>query len=105
MLMKKLNCWEFKECGREPDGKNSATLGECPAAQEKRLDGVFGGTNAGRACWIVAGTMCKGEVQGTFAQKLADCATCDFYQMVQSEEGKDFLVSVSLIKKIEDEVM
>lgn len=40
----KFNCWEFKQCGREPGGANSQ-LGSCPA---------FGGPcrkrNAGTNC-------------------------------------------------------
>ena len=31
----------------------------------------------GRICWAVAGTFCEGKVQGTFAQKYADCRKCD----------------------------
>ncbi len=101
--MKKLNCWEFKHCGREPGGKNSEQLGVCPAATDERLTGTYDGTNAGRACWVVAGTMCEGKVQGTYAQKLGDCALCDFYALVKKEEGKDFLMSVSIISKVEEE--
>lgn len=58
--MKKRNCWKFKNCGQEPGVKNAHELGECPATTEKRLNGTFEGENAGRACWIVAGTMCEG---------------------------------------------
>ena len=47
------NCWEHKKCGREPGGSETESLGVCPAAVESRLDGVHGGRNAGRACWIV----------------------------------------------------
>jgi hypothetical protein len=57
--------------------------GVCPAATDSQYDGLHGGTNAGRACWLVAGTMCKGEVQGTFAHKYKDCAICDFYCMME----------------------
>jgi len=44
--MKKPNCWEFKQCGREPGGLLSDELGVCPASTETRLDGVHGGKNA-----------------------------------------------------------
>jgi len=27
----KLNCWEFKKCGRQPGGPKVAELGVCPA--------------------------------------------------------------------------
>lgn len=85
--MRKLNCWEHMRCGREPGGRNEAELGTCPSATEARFDGYHGGRNAGRACWVVAGTMCGGEVQGTFAKKCAYCIDCDFYKMVNDEEG------------------
>jgi hypothetical protein len=78
ILMKK-NCWEVTGCGRERGGKKENELGLCPAAADERLHGVHGGMNAGRACWVVAGTFCEGEVQGTFAQKLGDCMKCDFF--------------------------
>ena len=71
--MSKLNCWEFKGCGREPNGSKVEDLGVCPSSTENRLDGVHGGMNGGRACWVVGGTMCGGEFQGTFAHKYKDC--------------------------------
>jgi hypothetical protein len=88
--MKKLNCWEFKKCGRAPEGENAGQSGVCPAATDRQYDGLHGGTNGGRACWLVAGTMCNGEVKGTFALKFRDCAICDFYCMVREEEGIRF---------------
>ncbi len=86
--MKKKNCWEVKGCGRELGGKDAKELGVCPAAIYKRLDGVHGGKNAGRVCWVVAGTMCAVRVQGTFAQEYRNCEECDFYQSVKEEEGQ-----------------
>ncbi len=99
--MTKINCWEFKKCGRESNGDNASVLGVCPASTNTVLDGVHNGKDAGRACWVVAGTMCNGKVQGLFAQKYNDCKLCDFYQKVKEEEGKDFLITVDLIKMIE----
>lgn len=64
-----INCWEFKKCGRE----NGSS---CPAVS----------SGAGRACWLVAGTMCGGTVQGTAAQKLGNCRDCDFYQKVKAHQ-------------------
>jgi hypothetical protein len=99
--VKKLNCWEFKKCGREPGGKTAVEIGVCPATTYSILDGVHDGKYAGRTCWVVAGTMCDGEVQGIFAQKYMDCKLCDFYKTVIEEEGENFLISVDLIKMIE----
>lgn len=81
-----MNCWEFMKCGREENGDKSAELGVCPAHTEPRLNGIHGGINAGRACWVVAGTFCGGQVQGTFAEKEHNCLACDFYDLVRREE-------------------
>ena len=64
--MKLHNCWEMIECGRGPDGDRVHELGECIAATE----------GMGHSCWVVAGTLCGGEVQGTRAQKRETCVTC-----------------------------
>jgi len=34
----------------------------------------------------------RGEVQGTFARKMADCVMCEFYRLVRKEEGKGFRI-------------
>ncbi len=85
--MAETNCWEFKKCGRAPGGEKVAELGICPAAIETRTDKINRGTNGGRACWAISGTLCGGKVQGTFAGKLANCMQCEFYQLVGAEEG------------------
>jgi hypothetical protein len=89
--MKKLNCWEFKKCGRESQGSNTAELGVCPAYEENKLDGVHGGKNAGRSCWVVAGTLCGRKVHWTYAHKERYCMDCDFFILVHREESDDFL--------------
>ncbi|MDA8100387.1 MAG: hypothetical protein M0042_12275 [Nitrospiraceae bacterium] len=96
----KQNCWEFKKCGRQPQGQNARHLGVCPAAAEESLDEVHGGTNAGRACWVVAGTLCGGKVQGTFGAKYKSCEQCDFYQAVRAEEKGNFQYSTLLLVRM-----
>jgi len=34
--MASVNCWEFKKCGREPNGLKAIELGICPASIESR---------------------------------------------------------------------
>lgn len=82
----KLNCWEFKKCGRQPGGHKAAELGICPVTTYQGLNGAHGGKNAGRACWVVAGSLCGGKIQGTFAQKLHNCWRCDFMNTVKKDE-------------------
>lgn len=98
----KLNCWEFTNCGREPGGKKTQELGVCPASVEARLHGVHHGKNAGRACWVVAGTLCSGEVQGTFGKKFKSCEQCDFYRKAKTEENADFKLSITLLNRLKD---
>jgi hypothetical protein len=98
--MSKKNCWEFKKCGRGRNGSNAEERGICPATTEKTLNGVHGGVMAGRSCWVVAGSMCDGELQGTFAQKYGDCKKCDFYQAVKQEEGINLEMSIMLLNRI-----
>lgn len=84
------NCWEFRQCGREPGGAGVAELGVCPAATHAASDGFNVGRNGGRICWAVAGTFCDGIVQGTYAQKRSTCITCEFFTKVMREQGRDF---------------
>jgi hypothetical protein len=71
------NCWEIKKCGREKGGENEKALGVCPAFPDH-----------GHSCWIVAGTFCKGEMQGTFAKKEQLCGICEVYQQYSTFFGK-----------------
>ncbi len=87
--MEKVKCWDFLKCGREVDGG-------CPVPVESRLDGVNGGKNAGRVCWIIEGTFCRDEVQGTFIQKFSTCKECDFFKLVGSEEGHELVFDMNI---------
>jgi hypothetical protein len=98
--MAKKNCWEIMQCGRQPGGEKVSELGVCPTATESRLDGVHGGASAGRCCWMVAGTFCGGKPQGTMAMKFHDCTKCQFYKLVQSEEGKEYIFVSELADKL-----
>lgn len=84
--MESLNCWEVKNCGREPGGEKVAELGVCPAATDVNANGINGGTNGGRICWAVTGTLCGGEVQGTFAKKELTCMACEFFKEVKADQ-------------------
>ena len=97
---KKQNCWEFSACGREQGGVHEKELGVCPAAIEVRLDKVHEGKNGGRACWIVAGTLCEGKPEGSFVRKHKNCTSCDFYNQVELEEKEAFLLTTALLKKM-----
>jgi len=87
------NCWDFMNCGREPGGRNTDRLGVCPATTDEAVGGTNCGTYAGRFCWTVAGTLCGGRVQGTFAKKFMACLSCPFLHRVQDEEGREFVLT------------
>lgn len=99
-MKEKVNCWEYKNCGRNEGGNHVHDMGICPSAEEQRLDGVHGGINGGRACWVISGTLCRGEVQGTFAQKFKSCLACDFYRHVKQDEHPNFSLSAALLKRL-----
>lgn len=86
--MANANCWEAKRCGRQPGAAKAAELGACPGA--KTGGDANHGMNGDRVCWAIAGTLCSGQVQGTFAQKAFNCMQCDFYQAVRNQEGPAF---------------
>ncbi|PIV04500.1 MAG: hypothetical protein COS57_08800 [Syntrophobacterales bacterium CG03_land_8_20_14_0_80_58_14] len=65
----RLNCWEFMKCGREVGGAKAQELGVCPAYPDH-----------GRHCAHIVGTLCGGEVQGSFARKFINCLKCPFFR-------------------------
>ena len=93
----KKNCWKVRACER-----CTTILGAdaCPACKEVKLDGVHGGVNGGRACWIIPRTNCGGSTQGNFASKYANCMECDFYNLVRAEENGSFQLSATILSRL-----
>ncbi|MBW2566269.1 MAG: hypothetical protein JRE24_05145, partial [Deltaproteobacteria bacterium] len=52
----KMKCWEFFKCKET----------ECPVYESKEL-----------RCWLVSGTHCRDEIQGTFLEKAEICLGCE----------------------------
>lgn len=99
-MSKRINCWEFTGCGRNPGGERVADLGLCPASTETRLQGVNHGDQGGRACWALTGTLCGNRVQGTFACKLGDCQQCAFFQQVRKDEGEEYTGTKAILRQL-----
>ncbi len=91
-MQKKIRCWELFRCKEK----------ECPAYKSKTL-----------RCWLVSGTHCHNEIQGTFIEKIELCANCkvaianmdgralkETFKAI-GEEFKDFRKKV---KEAEDEL-
>lgn len=88
------NCWEYMRCGYEPDGRNDYRPQVCPAPVMVEFDGVNRGKNGGRFCWCIAGTYCRGRRQGGHDEKFfTRCLQCAFFQEVQGQEGRRFILS------------
>lgn len=98
-IEKPLNCWQYMSCGREPGGARAHLLGVCPAATDTRLDGVHGGKNGGRACWVIAGAFANEAGELALPKVNKDCVTCHFYNAVQREEGR-YTWPTSFIQKL-----
>ncbi len=98
--MEAMNCWEFKNCGREPGGSKTSEFGVCPAAMTEAANGWNSGKNGGRSCWAIAGTFCGSKVQGAFALKLSSCMTCEFFKKVVHEEGKEMKNTTSIMSDL-----
>lgn len=90
--MGKLNCWEFMSCGKAPAGDVSDNDNACPIATETLANGLNGGVNGGRICWVVAES-CDGhnnnehKIKMLNFQKKSFCFQCEFRYKVMSEEG------------------
>lgn len=58
-------CWDIMKCGKHEN---------CPAYPNK-----------GFACWNVEGTLCRGQRQGGYSDKIGECRIkCEFYNGVMS---------------------
>jgi hypothetical protein len=91
MQNENINCWEFKKCGRESGGINVSEFGVCPVAIEHKLNGIHGGKNGGRCCWVFYGAFsCGIENPKEPDEQIAVCRKCNFYMMVK--KTKELLV-------------
>ncbi|MFH1563384.1 MAG: Cache 3/Cache 2 fusion domain-containing protein [Nitrospirota bacterium] len=69
-------CWKMKKC-------------------EKKECLVYG--KGDYSCWYVAGTMCEGVVQGTYAEKIKDCRKCEVYQKYSGDEIQQLSESFNIM--------
>lgn len=86
-MKKKINCWEYMQCGRGPRGERVAELGLCLAASHTSAHGTNGGKNGGRICWAIAGIYALDSEELPQSRKHYLCYDCEFHRKVLSEEG------------------
>ncbi|MCI5207474.1 MAG: hypothetical protein D3910_01480 [Candidatus Electrothrix sp. ATG2] len=80
-----LNCWEVKDCGREPHGKNVHQEGICPVSVDFRVNGIHNGKNGGRCCWVFSPKAGKyDDTVLSCLEKARKCSECDFYKLVKN---------------------
>lgn len=75
--MNHIRCYEYMKCGRELGGRHVEEFGYCPAALAPDNN-----------CWLVAGTMCSGTIEGSYAQKIDTCIICAYYNKMQEYNAK-----------------
>lgn len=91
------NCWEFMGCGKEEGGRRAKRHGACPASTETRLHAIHGGTNAGRACWAIEGTLCTSVGPDALEKKKDLCQSCSFYRALLQEEHPHLVVDDEML--------
>lgn len=85
--MQKVNCWDFRKCGEKPDGASPGQTKPCGVATEEKCDQINHGKNGGRSCWLIRQKMAERKDKGSAMMR---CSQCDFYKMVEKEEGDNF---------------
>jgi len=96
----KQNCWEYKECGREPGGYEVDRYGVCSASTSAESNGLNDGKNGGSICWAIAGSFINGKVTGKYAGDRFSCVNCDFFKSVSEEQGVDNFEMVTPVQMV-----
>ncbi len=74
-------------CGREPGGAHAAELGVCPVTTKTSANGLNGGVNGGRVCWVIENNCCQNALKEIGRNKKSSCMRCEFHISVKSEES------------------
>jgi hypothetical protein len=89
--MARLNCWDFRKCGRETGGIREPKSGVCAAATEEKFDRINRGRNGGRVCWLIRQMLSERKHKGV---GMMNCCRCDFFRLVEKQEGPNFFVYI-----------
>jgi diguanylate cyclase (GGDEF)-like protein len=83
-----VHCWELTNC----------THKDCPS---------FG--NQDYRCWIMAGTLCRGALQGDFAKKYKSCFKCPVFKQVEKDPLRSLYENINILihhlKKRDDKML
>jgi DNA-binding XRE family transcriptional regulator len=58
-------CWDIERCPME-------TRQKCPAWEFQ----------CGHLCWFINGTICRGEVKGSWLEKMEECGKCEVFRSI-----------------------
>lgn len=72
----RLHCWEIKNCARV----------ECPSFHD--IDS---------RCWLMAGTLCEGEIQGDFAKKYRSCFGCEVLGRLEEDALRSLYEHINIL--------
>jgi diguanylate cyclase (GGDEF)-like protein len=75
---KNAQCWKFLKCEDH----------NCPAYHSDDY-----------RCWLIAGTLCGGEVQGVFAHKHISCYSCKVFRQYTSSAASSLYENIGIIIK------
>ncbi|MDA8085023.1 MAG: GGDEF domain-containing protein [Nitrospiraceae bacterium] len=73
---RKITCWKIKNCERN----------DCPSFQD-----------ADCRCWLRAGTLCGGDIQGDFAKKYRSCFECDVLKMLDADPVRSLYENINIL--------
>jgi len=89
----KMNCWDFKRCNSNTGNDRIKKSDVCPVFSKTALDGINGGKNGGRSCWLIPGTLCGSRIQRAIIPKSIACRLCDFKRHVLREENPHRIIT------------
>lgn len=71
-----LRCWEIKKCGHT----------DCPSFLDVKS-----------RCWLKAGTLCEGKIQGDFAKKYESCFNCEVLGLVEDDALRALYENINIL--------
>ncbi|TAN41467.1 MAG: GGDEF domain-containing protein [Nitrospirae bacterium] len=71
-----VRCFEIKKCSKK----------DCPVYHSSDY-----------RCWLQAGTMCRGEVQGEFAKKYTSCSECEVFTIYHKEPTTELFKNIDIL--------
>lgn len=75
------------KCGEGNGIYDAGHKSACPIANNKTANGLNGGVNGGRICWVIADSCCNEQIPCITNKRKDPCFSCEFRYKVMNEEG------------------